>query len=72
MHSTGTSWKRAAWNSRRVGGSGQGRGQAPTDLLRVGSPQVEAGGGDGQRDAHSCKLEVALAQDAGEHFARRL
>lgn len=44
----------------------------PTHLLGVGCPQVEAGGGDGQRDAHPCELEVALPQDAGQHFARML
>lgn len=56
----------------RFGGYGQGRACAPTDLFRVWGPQVQAGGGYGQGDAHPRKLEVALAQDAGQHFARRL
>lgn len=51
---------------------GAGRGGAPTHLLGVRRPQVQAGGGYGQGDAHPRKLEVALAQDAGEHFAGRL
>lgn len=54
------------------GGSGHGRAWAPTDLFGVRRPQVQAGGGNGQGNAHACKLEVALAQDARQHFARRL
>lgn len=41
-------------------------------LFGVGSAQIQAGGRDGQGDAHPCELEVALPQDAGQHFTWRL
>ena len=45
---------------------------AATHLFGVRSAQIQAGGGDGQGDAHPCELEVALPQDAGQHLTRRL
>lgn len=45
---------------------------ATSHLFGVGSAQIQAGGGDGQGDAHPCELEVALPQNVGQHFIRRL
>ena len=43
-----------------------------TDLLGVGGHQVQAAGGDVEVDGHAGKLEVALPQDVGQGFGRRL
>lgn len=45
---------------------------ATSHLFGVRSAQIQAGGRDGQGDAHPCELEVALPQNAGQHFIWRL